>query len=72
MEAEATKIRSWVLRVASRAPGGSMNRKMREGLYLFFVFFFGKVSYLVPFWAPVDFDGGPKITFLHIMLIKSD
>ena len=29
-----------------------------------------KVRFWAPFWAPVDFGGGPKIAFLDIMLEK--
>jgi len=32
----------------------------------------GKVRFGVPFWDPVDFEGGPKITFLGIMFPKNE
>ena len=34
--------------------------------------YFEKVGFWVPFWTPVDFEGGPKIAFSAIMLEKSE
>ena len=61
----------WALRAASGAQGGSRSAKEEqpgEGDPMLGRSVIEKVRLWVPFWAPVDFRGGPKIMFLGIML----
>ena len=59
------------LRAASGPPVGSRNAENVDRLVKTHRHFQKKVRFWAPFWAPVDFEGGPKIAFLVIMLEKN-
>ena len=72
MHQKSIKMRSRTLREASWKQVGSPNVKKWHHLMLGAPFFAGKSDFGSHFGSPVDFEGGPKITFLVIMLEKNE
>ena len=64
-------MKSAALLAASWATVGSRNGKGRAPEHQNDSLFFENVRFWAPCWAPVDSEGGPKNTFLVIMLGKT-
>ena len=62
---------SEMLRAASGAPVGFRNAQNDHRLLCARCLLAPLGRFGVPFWDPVDFEGGPKTTFLAIMLEKN-
>ena len=72
MHPKSIKMRSGTLRAASWKRVGSVDAENRAPRMLFSGFFEEKCDFGSHFGSPVDFEGGPKITFLVIMLEKNE
>ena len=57
---------------ASVSPVASRTALWRHRLMLFGGLVAPLVRFWAPFWTPVDFVGGPRITFLGIMFQKNE
>ena len=71
MHQKSIKMWSGTLRAASWKQVGSRNAKNGDRLSLARYIFAEKLDFGSHFGSPVDFEWGPKITFLVIMLEKT-